>query len=277
MPMSSATVICTWSMCCRRPERLEDRVGEAEREEVLHGLLPEVVVDAVDLRLGERLQQAGVQRAGAGEIDAERLLHDDARDAPLRRPIQAGLREQLRGDREVFRRDREVEEAAARRFGARLPLQLLDLFRQGAVPLRIVQLRRVVMDAREEGSLLLVVGLAAGELAERVARLLADFVVGELAPAACDDGGGLGEEAVRHQVEEGWGDLPLVEVARRAKHDDRPRLLGGEVGGLRRGRREGVLEEAGDVADAAGERRAVAHGWKNLAGEEGLFTTDEHG
>ncbi len=35
------------------PDRLEDRVGEAQREDVLHRLLAEVMVDAVDLVLGE--------------------------------------------------------------------------------------------------------------------------------------------------------------------------------------------------------------------------------
>ncbi len=36
-------------------ERLEDRVAEAEGQQVLHGLLAQVVVDAVDLMLVERV------------------------------------------------------------------------------------------------------------------------------------------------------------------------------------------------------------------------------
>jgi hypothetical protein len=36
------------------PDGLEDRVGEAEREDVLDGLLAQVVVDAEDLALRER-------------------------------------------------------------------------------------------------------------------------------------------------------------------------------------------------------------------------------
>ena len=35
------------------PDRLEKRIGEAEDEEVLHGLLSQVVVDPEDLRLVE--------------------------------------------------------------------------------------------------------------------------------------------------------------------------------------------------------------------------------
>jgi hypothetical protein len=64
-------------------QRLEDRVAEAEREDVLHRLFPEVVVDAVDLALVEHLADVGGERDGALEIVAEGLLDDHPR--PLRR------------------------------------------------------------------------------------------------------------------------------------------------------------------------------------------------
>ena len=48
------------------PQRLEDGVGEAQRQHVLHRLLPEVVVDPVDLRL--------VEDCGAGRRRAARAL-----------------------------------------------------------------------------------------------------------------------------------------------------------------------------------------------------------
>ena len=59
------------------PDRLEQAVGEAEGEDVLRRLLAEEVVDAEDLALVERLVQRGVQPPGAGQVGAERLLHDD--------------------------------------------------------------------------------------------------------------------------------------------------------------------------------------------------------
>ena len=66
------------------PERLEDAVGEPHHEDVLNGLLAEVVVDPEDLVLAED----GVDRLGKHTrrlaISAERLLDDDAR--PARRP-----------------------------------------------------------------------------------------------------------------------------------------------------------------------------------------------
>ena len=95
----------------RVPERLEERVGEADRHQVLHRLLPEVVVDPVDLRLVEVLAQLGVQRPGRGEVVPERLLHDDPavgrRDPGLGQPL---------GDRgEQRRRHRQVKGADVQR------------------------------------------------------------------------------------------------------------------------------------------------------------------
>src|SRR5207237_365669 len=60
------------------PDRLEERVREAEEEEVLHRLLPEVVVDAEDGALVEDPVQRRVQRPRRGEVAAEGLLEDYA-------------------------------------------------------------------------------------------------------------------------------------------------------------------------------------------------------
>ena len=43
------------------PERLEDGVGEPNRREVLHHLLPQIMVDPVDLLLLQQLRQLAVQ------------------------------------------------------------------------------------------------------------------------------------------------------------------------------------------------------------------------
>src|SRR5260221_589797 len=61
------------------PDRLEDAVREAQHEDVLDGLLAEVVVDAKDLVLRERALQLLVEADGAREVVAERLLDHDPR------------------------------------------------------------------------------------------------------------------------------------------------------------------------------------------------------
>lgn len=59
------------------PDRLEQPVGEPEREDVLRGFLAEEVVDPEDLFLVEPLVNGLVEFARALQVDAERLLHDD--------------------------------------------------------------------------------------------------------------------------------------------------------------------------------------------------------
>ena len=61
------------------PDGLEERVREAEVDDVLHGLLPEEVVDAVEAVLGEDRGQALVQLPRRGQVGAERLLDDQPR------------------------------------------------------------------------------------------------------------------------------------------------------------------------------------------------------
>ena len=59
------------------PERLEDAVPEPEDHQVPDGLLPEVVVDAVDLRLAEDPEHLAVELLRRVEVPPERLLDDD--------------------------------------------------------------------------------------------------------------------------------------------------------------------------------------------------------
>ena len=85
------------------PERLEQDVAEAQRHQVLHRGLAEVVVDAVFLRLAEHRADDAVDPLRARQVVAERLLEDDA-DV---RPVQAGGAELGADDREQIRAGRE--------------------------------------------------------------------------------------------------------------------------------------------------------------------------
>ncbi len=74
------------------PDRLEDAVGEAEDQDVLHRLFAQVVIDAEDLVLVEDGVDLVIQFARRIEIVAEGLLDHDA-DAPVFR-----LRHALRAE-----------------------------------------------------------------------------------------------------------------------------------------------------------------------------------
>ena len=94
------------------PQRLEDAVGEAKRQDVLHRLLAEVVVDAVNLVLRPVGQQFAVQSHRRGQIVAERLLDDDAAPA-LAGACEAGLFELVRDQAEHHGRRGHVKQDVA--------------------------------------------------------------------------------------------------------------------------------------------------------------------
>ena len=60
------------------PDRLEDRVGEPQHQDVLHRLLAQVMVDPVDLALGEDVVDLPIELSGAGQVRAEGFFDHDA-------------------------------------------------------------------------------------------------------------------------------------------------------------------------------------------------------
>ena len=107
------------------PDRLVQLVGEAQRQDVLHRLLAEVVVDAEHRLLGEDAVDHVVELLCAVQVVAERLLDDHA--APpvaCCGPGQPGLRQLLAHRRERLRRNRQVEGVIAA--GAALGVELLQ-------------------------------------------------------------------------------------------------------------------------------------------------------
>src|SRR3546814_19312364 len=60
------------------PQRLEQHVGEAQREQVLDRFLAEIMVDAEHAILGEGVADLRVDFARRGEVVADRLFHRDA-------------------------------------------------------------------------------------------------------------------------------------------------------------------------------------------------------
>ena len=122
------------------PDGLEQAVREAKRKDVLGRLLAEEVVDAEDLPLVEHLLHHSVERLGALEVGAERLLHDDP--GPLR---EAGLAQCLDDRLRGVGRDAEVVEAP--RFAAEFLLGRSDC---GLQPLRASRRRHVAELAAEQ-------------------------------------------------------------------------------------------------------------------------------
>src|SRR5215470_8701643 len=63
------------------PDRLEHRVAEAEENDVLHSLLAEIMIYAIDLILAEDVREQVVQLARGFQVASERFFDHDARPA----------------------------------------------------------------------------------------------------------------------------------------------------------------------------------------------------
>ena len=72
------------------PDRLEDGIGEAQDHDVLRGFLAQEMVDAEGCRFVEGRADDLVELAGAGEVRAEGLFHDDARPAAFLARLRGG-------------------------------------------------------------------------------------------------------------------------------------------------------------------------------------------
>ena len=98
------------------PDRLEQRVGEAQRQQVLDRLLAQVVVDAEDVPGGEDVVDQVVELLGRRQVVPERLLDDDPAPAARLAVVgHAGALHLLEHGREGGRRDRQVERRVALR------------------------------------------------------------------------------------------------------------------------------------------------------------------
>jgi hypothetical protein len=104
------------------PDGLENAVGEAEDQDVLHGLFAQVMIDAIDLAFGEDLADFLVEGAGRIDVVTEGLFDDDAAPVAARFVGEAGGAELLHDGSDERRRGGEVIEVIA--VGAVLPVDI---------------------------------------------------------------------------------------------------------------------------------------------------------
>ncbi|CAM4025963.1 hypothetical protein NOMA109596_19095 [Nocardioides marinus] len=203
------------------PQRLEEGVGEARDQEVLHALLAQVVVDPEDLVLGEDRADGVVDLAGGAEVVTDRLLHDDAGPlvdhADLGEPLACGT-EEPGGDGEVEDPDRIVLAGAV----LEQAVQQVPALGRVGVQAQVVQATEQALDG---------LGLEQRGLHEPLqgrAHLGAVALVVDLGAGDTDDAGVLGQVPLEVAVVERGQQLAQREVAGAAED--------GEVADRRHGR-----------------------------------------
>ena len=226
------------------PDRLEDAVAEAEDEQVADGLLAQVVVDAVDLRLVEDAHDRVVEVAAGLEVVAEGLLDDDARPGP--RAAGEARRAQVGHDVLVGAGRRgEVEEPVAAAAGG--GVDLVQPLGEAGVGGGVAEVALLVVDAGGEV-------VPEGRL-DRVARVLrdggahlrAEVGVRVRPPREAHDARLRRQQAGAPQVVEGGQDLAMGEVAGGAE-DDHDGRVGDPLEARADAQRVGVRGVASRVA-----------------------------
>ena len=200
------------------PDRLEHHVREPEGHHVLDGLLAQVVVDPEDLALAERVVDDVLQRAGRLEVGAERLL-DDAADVDPGMAVQARFLDLLDDHREELGRGGEVVVAVERLSG--LLVERVEHLLELRVAGTVVERERDVPDVAEQRRENLLVGLAARELLDRLARLGLELLVGPLPPGHADQLEALRQRALVGEVVERGQQLAVRQVAGGAEDHQR--------------------------------------------------------
>ena len=197
------------------PHRLEDAVGEAEHQHILHGLLAQVVVDAIDLVFGEDLVDGGVQLPGRLQAGAEGLFDDDAAGAVVL-DGQAGGAEMGDGRLVVLRRRGQVIDprgVAAAFPLAQSPAQGGKVFPLGNVARHVIDRRRQRLPGRGVECFADIVG-------GRAAKILPPRVVAERGAGEADDPRAFGQPPLAEDFVQGGHQLAAGQVAGSAENND---------------------------------------------------------
>ncbi len=118
------------------PDRLEQRIAEAQRDQILHRGLAQVVVQAEHAVFVDPLADGGDDLLGAGTVAADRLFQHQA----VRCGQRAALGQPFAGGDVQARRDRQVAHTLA-------VDQVMDRLGHG---LGIAQIHRAVVDALQQ-------------------------------------------------------------------------------------------------------------------------------
>jgi hypothetical protein len=202
------------------PDRLEERICEAECQDILRRLFAEIVIDAIELRFGEALGQSGIQLLGAGQIAAERFLDDDPCPFPVLR--QPGGFDQAGHGADESRRDGQVENVLRRAVPGLLEPR--EPFTQQAIGLGSGEIGIDVGNVCCESVPFRFIKFRPARFLDPVAEIVAILVVAERFAIDADDGEALIEPGIFDEVIDRRDQLPPSQVAAGPEDDERRRL-----------------------------------------------------
>src|SRR5438445_8526453 len=120
------------------PDGLENSISKAESQNILDGLLTQVVIDSIDLLLFGEFQQLLVQRFRRLQIAPEWFFDDNPAPVMILFPHQSSFRQILYDGTKVVWRSRQVEEIVA--VCGVIFVHLLQYFLQLRVDILVVEI-----------------------------------------------------------------------------------------------------------------------------------------
>ncbi len=200
------------------PRLLEQRVAEAEREQVLHRLLAEVVIDPVDLRLVEIPVREHVHLLRRREIVSERLFDDEPREAAAAREVRFAQRLDRRLDDRG--RQRKIENAVAGELVDAIELRDAP----GELPVADVARLRDRLVVQRAGAPAPDLRRRREPLERRARERTEPLVVHPVVARDTEDPAPRREQAVLHQLEQRRKQLAPREITGRADDHEKARL-----------------------------------------------------
>ena len=206
--------------CCRDlnvvdviavPDRLENGVRKAHHQDVLNRLFAEIVVDAEDLVFLPAAFDHAIEFLGTGVVAAKGFFNHHP--AALGIGQEPGCRQSPATTAVEGWGDGKVEGAVAA--GSALAVDLLEALAESHQVVAFLQINRLVEEASRKGfPALRVVSDLAGE---RRFHLLAEFVVAPGAASTAEHSKFARQPPLPEQIEQGWNQLAMREVAASAK------------------------------------------------------------
>src|SRR5437879_4285354 len=203
-------------------ERLEDGVAEAKRQQILHRLFAEIVVDPVNLVWPKKTQEIAVECHRTGEIVAERLLNDDARPgAFLFAANESRARQAFHDGAEELRVGCKIEQAIAGQ--AFLSFQLVQPLPQFLHALGSCEIGTLVEHMGKEVRSVFGRRLLA-KFCEVLLNVIPKRLIGFVAPPGPDNDEFRWQILVLQKASQSWEQFSAGKITGRSEQNQRERL-----------------------------------------------------
>src|SRR6185369_3107714 len=198
------------------PDGLEDSVGEAQRQNILYGLLSQIVINAIDLLFARHPQQLLVQQPGGLEIVPKRFFDDHAPPMLFVFLHQPDFGEVLHAGAEKISGRRQIVHVIA--VGRVLVVDLFERILQLEIKVFVAHVSTLIVQAANERLPDIGIHFVSGEFLDVFRDFLAEFLVRHGGAGHANHPEFPRQQVVFRQVVESRNQLAAGQIATGAKN-----------------------------------------------------------